>query len=105
MTKQAASAEPVKVAEPAKVAEPVKSMAYYSVQVMALGRKLSQNDPNFKGLACHAVKADDSSIYKYVYGKFASANEAASKLTEVKKKFPEAFVVEVNGSVVKRIKL
>ena len=105
VTKQAASAEPVKVAEPAKVAEPVKSMAYYSVQVMALGRKLSQNDPNFKGLACHAVKADDSSIYKYVYGKFASAKEAASKLTEVKKKFPEAFVVEVNGSVVKRIKL
>ena len=78
---------------------------YYSIQIMALGRKLSAKDPNFKGLECNAVKAADSSVYKYIYGKFASAKEAASKLAEVKKKFTEAFVVEVNGDVVKRIKL
>ena len=105
VAKQSVPAEPVKVQEPVKVADPVKQTAYYSIQVMALGKKLSQNDSNFKGLTCDAVKSDDSSIYKYVYGKFASAKEAASKLTEVKKKFPEAFVVEVNGSIVKRVKL
>ena len=108
--KQAAPAEPAKLAEPVKVAEsvkvpePEKQAAYYSIQVMALGRKLNQNDPNFKGLTCDAVKAAESTIYKYIYGKFASAKDASAKLTEVKKKFPEAFVVEVNGTNVKRIK-
>ena len=108
--KQAAPAEPAKLAEPVKVAEsvkvpePEKQAAYYSIQVMALGRKLNQNDPNFKGLTCDAIKADESTIYKYIYGKFASAKDASVKLAEVKKKFPEAFVVEVNGTNVKRIK-
>ena len=108
--KQAAPAEPAKLAEPVKVAEsvkvpePEKQAVYYSIQVMALGRKLNQNDPNFKGLTCDAIKADESTIYKYIYGKFASAKDASVKLAEVKKKFPEAFVVEVNGTNVKRIK-
>ena len=79
--------------------------AYYSIQVMGLGRLVKDGDPAFKGLKCAHVKAENSTIYKYIYGKYASVQEAASDLAKiVKAKFPEAFVVEVNGDNVKRAK-
>lgn len=75
---------------------------YYGIQVMGLGRKLKSNDPALKGLQAEAVKASDSKIYKYVYGRYASKSEAASRLQTVRKKFPEAFVVKVTGDEVQR---
>ena len=77
---------------------------YYGIQVMGLGRQLKKSDPAFKGLDCHSVKAESSTIYKYIYGKFATPAEAKAALTGARKKFPEAFVVEVEGVNVKRCK-
>lgn len=77
---------------------------YYGIQVMGLGRQLKKSDPAFKGLDCHFVKAESSTIYKYIYGKFATPAEAKAALTGARKKFPEAFVVEVEGVNVKRCK-
>ena len=77
---------------------------YYSIQVMGLGRYLKSGDPAFKGLDCHAVKSESSTIYKYVCGRYESAAGATSALSSVRRKFPEAFVVEVEGDVVKRVK-
>ena len=73
---------------------------FYGVQVMALGRKLDDKDPNFKGYEAVAVKTGN--IYKYVLGKSASSEEAAKKYTEIKKKFPESFIVKVTGNNVER---
>ena len=80
------------------------SRKYYGIQVMGLGRQLKKGDPAFKGLDCHHVKSESSSIYKYIYGKFATAAEATAALPGARKKFPEAFVVEVEGVNVKRYK-
>ena len=80
------------------------SRKYYGIQVMGLGRQLKKGDPAFKGLDCHHVKSESSSIYKYIYGKFATASEATAALPGARKKFPEAFVVEVEGVNVKRYK-
>lgn len=77
---------------------------YYGVQVMGLGRQLKSSDPAFKGLDCHYVKAESSTIYKYIYGKFTTVDQARTALAEAKKKFPEAFIVEVEGENVKRYK-
>ena len=77
---------------------------YYSIQVMGLGRYLKSGDPAFKGLDCHAVKSESSTIYKYVCGRYESVAGATSALSSVRRKFPEAFVVEVEGDVVKRVK-
>jgi hypothetical protein len=55
-------------------------------------------------LKVQPVKAEDSNIYKYVYGVYSSKNEAAAKLAEVRKKFPEAFVVKVSNNNVTRAK-
>ncbi len=100
--------------EPAPVPEVVQdntvkpaestSEKWYGIQIMGLGRKLSASDPALKGLKADAVKADDSNIYKYVTAKSSTKESAASKLADVRKKFPEAFIVEVQGNIVKRAK-
>lgn len=77
---------------------------YYGIQIMGLGRKLKENDPALKGLKVSAVKASDSSIYKYVTGKEKNKEAAQSQLKEVRKKFPEAFVVKVTGDKVERVR-
>lgn len=77
--------------------------AYYGIQIMGLGRKLTDNDPAFKGHEAHAVKSSGSSIYKYIIGKHASRDEAASQLQSVRKSFPEAFLVKVEGNDVSRV--
>ena len=82
-----------------KQEEPSK---WYGIQIMGLGRKLQSSDPALKGLKVEAVKADDSNVYKYITAKSQTKQDAEARLAEVRKKFPEAFVVEVEGTVVRR---
>lgn len=77
---------------------------WYGIQVMGLGRLLKAGDPALKGLKAEAVKAGGSSIYKYVTARSQTREQAASQLASVRKKFPEAFLVEVDGDVVRRCK-
>ena len=87
--------------------EPVldaNSGKWYGIQIMGLGRELKSGDPALKGLKAEAIKANDSNIYKYVTSRSSTKEKAASQLSDVKKKFPEAFVVEVEGNSVRRIK-
>lgn len=96
---------PAPAAEPAvQTKEEATAAKWYGIQIMGLGRKLEANDPALKGLKAEAVKASDSNVYKYVTSKSQTKQEAESKLAEVRKKFPEAFVVEVEGNVVRRPK-
>ncbi len=98
-----ALAEQVEETPAATSTEPknVDESAFYGVQVMALGRKLADNDPNFKGYKAVAVKTGN--IYKYILGKSSSREETAKKYTEIKKKFPGSFMVKVSGSNVERL--
>ena len=99
-------ASPKQETAPVQKAEADKNVTstpskYYGIQIMGLGRLLKNGDSALKGLQVQAVKAADSSIYKYIYGKHATRSAAAAELPAVKKKFPEAFIVEVNGDSVK----
>ena len=76
---------------------------YYSIQIMGLGRYIKDGDPALKGLSVNRVKKEGSNIYKYVTGKYSAVSEAKSKLQEVRKKFPDAFVVKVTGDNVTRV--
>lgn len=96
---------------PSESSEPVPTVSnedpdkeLFGVQIMGLGRLLADDDPALKGLKVHAVKAEDSNIYKYVYGSYSSKSEAEAQLAAVRKKFPEAFVVMVSGNLVSRVK-
>ncbi len=77
---------------------------YYGVQIMGLGRLLKNGDPALKGLEVQAVKAEGSTIYKYVCGVHATSQQASSTLASIRRKFPEAFVVKVSGGNVTRVK-
>lgn len=93
--------------EPAKT-EPAKTEtvpeSYYGIQIMGLGRLLKNGDPAFKGLDVNAVKAADSNIYKYVAGPYQDKDVALKMLQDVKRKFPEAFLVKVEGTAVTRLR-
>ncbi len=93
-----------KVAKEKVEDEPDVKNEYYGVQIMAVGKLLKNGDPALKGLEVQAVKAPDSSIYKYVCGKHASKSAASASLTAVRKKFPQAFVVKVEGDNVTLVK-
>ncbi len=84
--------------------EPEETVTYYGIQIMGLGRKLPADDPALKGLKAEAVRADGSNIYKYVTARSGDAQSAMSKLKDVRKKFPEAFVVKVTGNTVERVR-
>ena len=84
-------------------AEPAPQ-SYYGIQIMGLGRLLKNGDPAFKGLDVNAVKAADSNIYKYVAGPYQDKDVALKMLQDVKRKFPEAFLVKVEGTTVTRLR-
>ena len=95
---------------PSKPAPPVadknvssSDSEYYSIQIMGLGRYIKDGDPALKGLSVNRVKKEGSNIYKYVTGKYSAVSEAKSRLQEVRKKFPDAFVVKVTGDNVTRV--
>ena len=73
---------------------------YYSVQIMSLGRLLSNGDPALKGLTVQPVKSETSKVYKYVSGKYEDKADALKHLSEVKKLFSGAFLVKVSGDTV-----
>ena len=76
----------------------------YGVQIMGLGRYIPSGDPAFKGLDVYAVKGETSNIYKYISGRYDLPDKAKASLLNISKKFPEAFVVEIKGTEVKRVK-
>ena len=78
---------------------------HYGVQIMGLGRKLALTDPALKGLAVEIVPpASGSSMYKYLAAWSDSLEKAKSQLSSVRKKFPDAFLVKVEGNDVSRVK-
>ena len=76
-------------------AQEVTEGTYYSIQIMSLSRVMGDNDPAFKGLKVHKVKQAGTAIYKYMSGRYASRDEAAAQLSEVRSRIPGAFLVKV----------
>jgi hypothetical protein len=77
---------------------------YYSIQIMALGRLLKENDPVLKGIKASPVRKENDKVYKYIYGKYTTLEDARKGVAALKKKFPDAFPVLVKDNVVERIK-
>ena len=103
---------PLEVTETVSNPQPVNekpsatvSDTYYGVQIMGLGRKLSAKDSALKGLSVEIVPpADGGKIYKYVAAWSESLEGAKSQLSSIRKKFPDAFLVKIEGNIVSRVK-
>lgn len=101
--------EPEAVIQPERVPDSSsaasRSDAHYGVQIMGLGRKLGAKDPALKGLSVKVIPpVDGGKIYKYVAAWSETLPEAKAQLSSVRKKFPDAFVVKVEGNTVSRVK-
>ena len=69
-----------------------ESNIYYSVQIMALKKKLEPKAENFKGLQ-NVFRVDSNDFSRYYSGKFKSLEEAEMQQHVVVEKYPSAFVV------------
>ena len=84
--------EPQVQAQPQEVNYP-----YFSIQVMSGVKVIDSADPVFKGLSVEKYRPSGSNTNKYIVGKYATRQEAQADLPNVRKKFPEAFVIEVKS--------
>ncbi len=70
----------------------------YKIQILASKKHVSLNAPDFKG-----TKGIDelflNGFYKYCIGEFSSKEEASKELKNIKKTFPQAFIISVDNSV------
>lgn len=85
--------EPDEEPQPEELAKPEMS-SYYTVQILAVNRKLSSGAADFKGISnydCRLV----GGLYKYSVGKFRTKQEAGQELSRLKAKFPGAFITFV----------
>lgn len=74
----------------------------YGVQIFALSRQLKSGDRAFKGVDCRCI--DAGKLYKYVAGSCRTEAEARALLKKVSQKFPDAYLVRVEGSKVSPVK-
>ncbi|NOR75797.1 MAG: N-acetylmuramoyl-L-alanine amidase [Draconibacterium sp.] len=81
----------------AKLQENIKKTKYFSVQVIALKRKLKTTPNNFKGVEnIFIVESED--INRYYSGKFKTIYEAEKEKSRLKTKYPTAFIVEFDDN-------
>ena len=106
-TQQQVAQKTVTEAQPAvkPAAKEVKTAdEYYGIQIFGLRRLLQKGDPSFKGLDVYHVKTPGSDIIRYVTGKWQTSAAASKNLESVRKKFPDAYMVQVSGDKITRVK-
>ena len=86
-----------KAEEPKQTADEI----VYKIQIATSSRELRAGAPELKGLEDTDFYRDGRA-YKYTVGSYRSQAEAARDLREIRKKFPDAFVIKTLGG--KRIK-
>ena len=85
------------------VADPVEATPaeLYGTQVLATSRKLAEDDPFFQGYEPVAVQGEK--LIRYVIGTSADKAEAKKKNEKIAQKFPDSFLVKIEGKNVRRI--
>lgn len=77
--------------QPAGIAKPEPDL-YFTVQIMALKKKLNTSPNNFKGEK-NIFRQEASNLNRYFSGKFNSLEEANMERDRIRKKYKNAFVV------------
>ena len=85
--------------EPDTVAD---SGTYYGTQVLASAKQMKGSDPYFLGYDMKYVKAGN--LYKYIIGVADDIEKAREISKEIRKKYPDAFLVKVDDSGCTRVK-
>lgn len=72
----------------------VSGKIWFGTQILALSRKLADDDPAFLGQKVTVVR--DGNIYRYIVGCSADRKEALAESRVLKKSFPDSFLVRVD---------
>lgn len=79
-----------------KPEKPAEEPIIFSVQLLAVGKKVREGDSRLKGLSpVRIVQAGQA--YKVLYGSTPDYQQARATLKRVKGKFPDAFIVAYRG--------
>ena len=74
----------------------------YGIQIFAGSKLLDKKDKSFMGYEPRIVKS--GKLYKYVIAVEDSAGEAKAHLCEIRKKYPDSFLVKIEGETVSLVK-
>lgn len=77
-----------------KVTTDSSNTLQFKIQILASGKLLADNDPEFKKLNDISYYQDNR-MYKYTYGSFDTEKEAVQERKRISKLFPDAFVVAI----------
>lgn len=84
------------------VAAADSSKILYGTQILASARKMSEDDKSFKGYK--PVIISSGNLYKYIIGVSVDIDGARTKNIEIKKLFPQSFLVSVQNGETARVK-
>lgn len=87
---------------PAAVSEEAPAEAIYGVQIFAVGKKIASGAPEFMGYEPVVVKG--TTIYKYIIGADTDLSVVKGRFADIKKKYPDAYIVKVVGSTVSMVR-
>ena len=86
-----------KPAEPEEKAAPSEQNTIYGIQVLAIGKDMSSNDPYFQGYKPTVVNT--GKIKKYVICTSGSLQTVKQKFPQIQKKFKDSYIVKIeNGN-------
>ena len=91
MERENAQPEIANTDELSNIVSPSQSL-FYSIQIMALKKKLDPTPANFNGLK-NVFRVDDKRISRYFSGKYATLQEAEINLNLISTTFESAFIV------------
>lgn len=72
---------------------------HYRVQILSVNKTIPSNSRELKGEK-NVEYLKKNSLYKYTIGKFKTRQEATAALKEIRKNFPQAFIIKVNNNTI-----
>ncbi|MBO4606106.1 MAG: N-acetylmuramoyl-L-alanine amidase [Bacteroidales bacterium] len=75
----------------------------YGVQIASLSKELPEGDPRLLGYKLLVKKSANGKLYRHVIGISETKEEARSKMASISKKYPDCFLVKIEGDSVSRV--
>ena len=79
------------------------SLSIYSIQILAVTKILNKNAPDLKGIKEFDYK-QIGGYYKYHTGSFTDYSKATEALKEVRRTFPQAFIIRIKNNTIVPLK-
>lgn len=78
---------------PSSASSVSRSGGPFRIQIMATSKEIKPGAKEFKGLDCEYLRS--GKLYKYTVGRYSTRKDAEAVLPDIKKKFPQAYIINV----------